>query len=97
MLAASALLCSICAVAKTAILRARVDSKRKARVEKILLELGLTSTQAINIFFAQIERRKAIPFPLTTSSNADILPPLEQVARIWDGLDDADFSYLDKR
>jgi len=33
-------------------------------VEKILDQLGMTSTQAVNMFFAQIERRKAIPFPI---------------------------------
>ena len=82
---------------KTAILRTRVDARRKARVEKILSGLGLTSTQAINMFFAQIERRKGIPFQVSAASNSDILPPIEQVPRIWDQLDDTDFSHLDKR
>ena len=82
---------------KTSILRARVDSRRKARVEKILADLGMTSTQAINIYFAQIERRKAIPFPLAVADNSDIVPPIEQVSRIWNALDDEDFSRLDKR
>jgi DNA-damage-inducible protein J len=82
---------------KTSILRARVDSRRKARVEKILSDLGMTSTQAINIFFAQIERRKAIPFPVSVGDNTDILPPIEQVARVWNTLDNEDFSHLDKR
>ena len=39
----------------TAILRTRIDPRRKARVEKILDQLGMTSTQAVNMFFAQIE------------------------------------------
>ena len=82
---------------KNVILRARVDSVRKARVEKILLQLGLTPTQAINMLFAQIERRKAIPFPVSVQDNSDILPPIGQVARIWNQLDDEDFSHLDKR
>ena len=42
----------------------RMNSRRKARVEKILEGLGLTPSQAVNLFFAQIERRKAIPFAL---------------------------------
>src|SRR2546426_1176446 len=46
-LAFEAHLCSICAMPKTAILRARVDSRRKARVERILSQLGLTPTQAV--------------------------------------------------
>jgi len=81
----------------SAILRTRIDSRRKARVEKILLQLGLTPSQAINMLFAQIERRKAIPFPLTLEDNADILPPIQQVAKMWDELDDEDFSRLDPR
>jgi DNA-damage-inducible protein J len=81
---------------RTSVLRARVDSRRKARVEKILSDLGMTSTQAINIFFAQIERRKGIPFPLI-ADNSDILLPIDQVAAIWSSLDEEDFSHLDKR
>ena len=81
----------------TAILRTRIDPRRKARVEKILDQLGMTSTQAVNMFFAQIERRKAIPFPLTIGDNGDIAPPIEQVAKVWGDLDKTDFSHLDQR
>ncbi|MDB6039970.1 MAG: hypothetical protein JWM99_3811 [Verrucomicrobiales bacterium] len=81
----------------TAILRTRIDPRRKARVEKILSQLGLSSSQAINILFAQIERRRALPFPISLELNNDILPPIEHVARVWNQLDREDFSYLDKR
>ena len=81
----------------TAILRTRIDPRRKARVEKILDQLGMTSTQAANMFFAQIERRKAIPFPLAVKDNSDIAPPIEQVAKVWGNLDQTDFSHLDQR
>jgi DNA-damage-inducible protein J len=81
----------------TAILRTRIDPRRKARVEKILDQLGMTSTQAVNMFFAQIERRKAIPFPVAVGDNSDILAPIEHVAKVWGSLDQEDFSHLDKR
>lgn len=81
----------------TAILRTRIDPRRKARVEKILDQLGMTPTQAINMFFAQIERRKAIPFTIAVGDNSDIAPPIEQVAKAWAHLDQTDFSHLDKR
>jgi antitoxin component of RelBE/YafQ-DinJ toxin-antitoxin module len=58
--------------------------------------LGMTSTQAVNMFFAQIECRKAIPLPITVEDNSDIAPPIEQVAKVWGDLDQTDFSYLDK-
>lgn len=84
-------------MSQTAILRTRIDPRRKARVEKILDGLGLTPSQAINLLFAQIERRKAIPFALTLEDHADILPPIQQVAGVWDRLDSEDFSRLDPR
>ena len=59
---------------RTAILRTRIDPRRKARVEKILDKLGMTSTQAVNMLFAQIEHRKAIPFRVSVEDNSDILP-----------------------
>lgn len=82
---------------ETAILRTRIDPRRKARVEKILDQLGMTSTQAVNMFFAQIERRRAIPFTVSMQDNSDILPPIEHVAQAWGDLDREDFSRLDKR
>lgn len=81
----------------TAILRTRIDPRRKARVEKILDQLGMTSTQAVNMLFAQIERRKAIPFPVAIGDNRDGAPPIEHVAAVWGALDQTDFSHLDKR
>ena len=65
-------------------------------MERILERLGMTSTQAVNLFFAQIEQRKGIPFPVSLEDNADILPPLQQVANLWDELDSEDFSKLKK-
>jgi addiction module RelB/DinJ family antitoxin len=82
---------------ETAILRTRIDPHRKARVERILARLGVTPTQAVNMLFAQIEQRKAIPFPVVIEDNSHILPPIAQVARIWEQLDDETFSHLDTR
>ncbi len=80
----------------TAILRARIDPRRKARVERILENLGVTPTQAVNMLYAQIERRKAIPFPVSLEEGV-IAPPIAHVAREWGGLDREDYSHLDKR
>ena len=90
-------MCSFCVVSATAILRTRMNPRRKARVERILDQLGMTPTQAVNMFFAQIERRKALPFAVTTQDNSDVLAPVEQVAEVWGKLDVEDFSHLDKR
>jgi DNA-damage-inducible protein J len=44
--------------------RARIEPILKQNVEAILAELGLTTTQAITLFFKQMELRKGLPFPL---------------------------------
>jgi addiction module RelB/DinJ family antitoxin len=79
---------------KNAILRARIDPGRKERVERILAGLGLTPTQVINMLFAQIERRKAIPFRVSLADDEEMEPSEERVAEVWNDLDDTDFSYL---
>jgi addiction module RelB/DinJ family antitoxin len=83
-------------MARTGLLRARIDAHRKARVDALLRRLGLTPTLAVNLFFAQIEQRKAIPFAIRLENNSDILPSIEHVAETWNQLDDEDFSYLAK-
>jgi DNA-damage-inducible protein J len=49
-------------MAKTAIIHARTESKLKTEVERIFKSLGLTTTQAVNLFFRQVKIRKGIPF-----------------------------------
>ena len=47
---------------KTAVVSARIAPEVKRTTEKILNELGLTTTEAITIFFQQINLRQGIPF-----------------------------------
>ena len=47
---------------KNSIIRARIEPELKENVEKVLISLGMTSTDAIRIFFRQIELRKGLPF-----------------------------------
>ena len=49
-------------MAKIAMIRARTTPSLKADVENILRRLGLTTTEAINLFFAQVKLRKGLPF-----------------------------------
>lgn len=61
---------------KETYVRARVDKKLKLDTERILHELGLTTTEAIRIFLHQVRRRKGLPFDLKIENdNADILLP----------------------
>jgi DNA-damage-inducible protein J len=47
---------------KTATVRARIEPDLKADVEKVLDRLGLSTTEAINLFFSQIHLRRGLPF-----------------------------------
>jgi len=51
-------------MAKTAMIRARTSPDLKSEVEGILKKLGLTTTQAINLFFSQVKLHKGIPFQI---------------------------------
>lgn len=47
---------------KTATVRARIDPLLKQDVEKLFKEMGLTTTQAINLFYRQVKLRNGLPF-----------------------------------
>jgi DNA-damage-inducible protein J len=47
---------------KTAMIRARVDPALKEDVECILSQLGLTTTQAITLFYQQVKWYRGLPF-----------------------------------
>lgn len=49
---------------KTSIINARVKPELKGDVEQILSKLGITTTQAITMFFEQIKINRGIPFSL---------------------------------
>ncbi|ORU92134.1 MAG: hypothetical protein A6F72_04180 [Cycloclasticus sp. symbiont of Poecilosclerida sp. N] len=49
---------------KTSIINARVRPELKGDVEKILSKLGISTTQAISMFFEQIKINRGIPFSL---------------------------------
>ena len=49
-------------MATTTLFRARVDSARKDKAERVLARLGLRPADAVNMLFAQIAERNAMPF-----------------------------------
>ena len=50
---------------KSAPIRARLEPELKKRAEDILHRLGLNATQAITIFYRQVELRGGLPFDVT--------------------------------
>lgn len=47
---------------KTAVISARIDPTLKRDVEQIFKELGLTTTQAITLFYKQVNLQRGLPF-----------------------------------
>ena len=51
-------------MSRTVTVRARMTPDLKSEVEALLEKLGLTTTDAITMFFSQIRLRKGIPFSI---------------------------------
>lgn len=49
---------------KTSTIHLRIEPDRKADVEKLLYRLGMSTTDAINIFLNQIILTGGLPFPV---------------------------------
>ena len=49
-------------MAKTAMITTRVEPELKADAEKVLSKLGISTTEAINLFLSQVRLRKGLPF-----------------------------------
>ncbi len=47
---------------KTAVISARIDPELKQGTEQIFQELGLTTTQAITLFYKQVALQRGLPF-----------------------------------
>lgn len=55
-----------------ATVRARVDSKLKKDVEEIFEQLGINTSQAINIFLKKVKSENGIPFELKIPNDKTI-------------------------
>lgn len=49
-------------MSKTAMIRARMEDKLKSDVGKVFDKLGLTTTEAITLFYRQIKLHNGLPF-----------------------------------
>jgi DNA-damage-inducible protein J len=47
---------------KTAVISARIDPELKRDAEEVFKELGLTASQAITLFYKQVELERGLPF-----------------------------------
>jgi DNA-damage-inducible protein J len=66
-------------MAKEATVRARIDSGLKAEVEDLFEALGLSTTEAITLFYHQVRLRKGLPF--------DVAIPNEVTRKVFEETD----------
>jgi DNA-damage-inducible protein J len=59
-------------MSKTTMIHARVQLDPKTDMEKILEKLGLSTTEAITIFFSQVKLRKGLLFEGRTPNKATL-------------------------
>jgi len=64
-------------MAKTATINVRVDEQVKAKAEKILGKIGISTSDTVNALLHQIVLQKGIPFPLRIP-NADTRKAMEE-------------------
>ncbi len=59
-------------MAKTAMIRARVEPELKQQAEEILSHLGLTPTAAITLFYRQVALQYGLPFSVRLPNPATV-------------------------
>ena len=67
-------------MAKSAMIRARTEQSLKQDVEKILHTLGLSCSEAINLFFHQVKIHHGMPFDVKVP-NKTTLKAMREVER----------------
>jgi DNA-damage-inducible protein J len=79
-------------MARTAMIRARLEPTLKTNAEKILRQLGMSSTEAITLFYTQVTLRKGLPFDvkLPNQTTLDTFKKTDQDLELneYDNLDE---------
>jgi DNA-damage-inducible protein J len=67
-------------MSKTSTVRARIEPSLKKEVEDLFHKLGLSTTEAINIFYCQVKMRQGLPFSVAL--------PNEKTKRVFEDTDE---------
>lgn len=82
----------ICGMTKTAMIQARIEPETKRKAEAVLKHLGLSSTDAIRLFYRQIVLRRGLPFvvavPNETTATTLRKSRAGKEVEAFDGLDE---------
>lgn len=71
---------------KTSTISARIDPETKEKAERIFEDLGLSASQAITLFYKQVQLQRGLPFPVeipkrTTQRSLDEAKDRESLPR----------------
>jgi DNA-damage-inducible protein J len=66
-------------MSKSAMVRARIEPDLKQHAEEVFHTLGMSVTQAITIFYKQVEMRNGLPF--------DVIIPNEKTLKTFEATD----------
>ena len=77
---------------KTAVLHTRIDPKLKTQAETVFEKIGLSSSDAIRIFYKQVVLRKGLPFDVSIPNKETA----ETLAKSRRGEDVETFDSLDE-
>ncbi len=76
---------------KSEMIRARVEPELKQEAETVFSQLGLSTTQAIRLFYKQVTLQQGLPFAVKIP-NAETREALQQA---YDGEDLTEYESLD--
>ncbi len=65
---------------KSAMVRARIEPVLKTKAEKYFDMLGLSTTQAITLFFKQVELHRGLPFEVNIP-NAETVAAMKEIEK----------------
>ena len=67
-------------MAKTAMINARIEPELKEEVDEIFDELGLTTTEAVTLFFKRVKNYRGLPFEVRLP-NAETQKAIQQARK----------------
>ena len=85
-------MCYTDAMLKTATIHARIDPDTKTKAETILHRLGMTPTEAIRLFYAQITLQNGLPFAVTIPNDLTA----DTLTKSYRGEDVEEFDSMDE-
>jgi addiction module RelB/DinJ family antitoxin len=69
--------------------RVRIDRNLARQARRVAEEIGTSPGEVVRLLFAQMVKRRAIPFPLQADSpEEEVLGSAKRRAKLWDGMNE---------